>query len=110
MVPKTITKKLEAFLANKRRSRGGGWADVTEADMVQLQDLIQNIIDAKCGLDADGDQTIEFQLINRNTHRGVQFYPVPYENNVVLTELNFDIATSAYRTARQLERLKKDQK
>lgn len=66
------------FLRERRESKGGGWAQVTTADVEQLQNIIGNLLVLKCELDADGDLPIEVTIVNRRTHQRLQFSPVPY--------------------------------
>lgn len=112
---KDLHDKIDAFLSKRRRSsRGGGWAEVEDKDIEDLREIAETLISLKCETDADGDYPIEIEITNRRTHMRSHFQPVPYEKNdhdqyFGRTELNFDIALDAYRTARRLDDYRKRQ-
>lgn len=104
---KTLAKQIDAFLEVRRKSTGG-WAEVTDEDMAQLSGVIEALIEAKFETDPDGDLPVEFGLTNRNTEMRSHFVSVPYEHkgefdkHFSRTELNFDIACSAFAQARRM--------
>jgi len=57
--------KINAFLLDRRESEGG-YALVTNQDHTDLNDIIEDLIDAKCERDPDGDRVFEFSVINRS--------------------------------------------
>lgn len=56
--------KIDDFLLVQRRSEGG-YALVTDQDHADLNDIIKDLIRAKCERDPDGDLPFEFSVINR---------------------------------------------
>lgn len=110
---KDLRDKIDAFLSKRRRSsRGGGWAEVEDKDIEDLREIAKTLISLKCETDADGDYPIEIEITNRRTHMRSHFQPVPYDKvdhdqYFSRTELNFDIALDAYRTARRLDDYRK---
>jgi hypothetical protein len=105
-----LRDKIEGFLSARRRSRGG-WAEVTSKDVEDLGEIVYDLIALKCDSDPDGDLPIEVEIINRRTHMRSHFEPVPYEYDkpdhyFSRTELNFDIAFDAYKTARRLKEMR----
>lgn len=75
-----LAKKIDAFLAEKRKSEGGGWAEIKPDDVDALYDIVLDLITAKCEFDADGDLPIEFTLVNRLVTHSLNFRPVPYNH------------------------------
>lgn len=104
---KTLAKQIDDFLKVRRKSTGG-WAEVTDEDMEQLSGVIGALIEAKFETDPDGDLPVEFGLTNRHTEMRSHFVSVPYEHKgdfdkyYSRTELNFDIACSAFAQARRM--------
>ena len=74
-----INRLVKQFLKDRRQSNGG-WAEVTDDDMRQLSQIIDLLIEAKSELDPDGDQTIEYILVNRRVERMSPFYPIEYND------------------------------
>lgn len=73
-----LVDKIHQFLNVRVESRRGGWAEVSDKDMDDLESIIDGLIDLKCDLDADGDSTIRFQLINRRKTQSLSYRPLPY--------------------------------
>ena len=72
-----LKRMIAKFLAECRES-DGGYAPVTESDMEQLEAIIAILVSTKFEPDPDGDFPVEWKLINRNTHHGMHYRPVPY--------------------------------
>lgn len=72
-----IHDKLDEFLT-ERRTSDGGWAEVRDEDIDQLNELIYAIIDAKFEKDEDSDLPIEFRLTDRTKYHRNHFFNVPY--------------------------------
>lgn len=99
-----VEKALNKFLAERRIS-DGGYAPVTDEDMKQLDDLMYELVQAKCGADPDGDRPIECTLVNRKTHERLHYFPIPYghklknfeamRNRISLLMTNLDMAQEA---------------
>lgn len=112
MTRATLNSKIDAFLKERRRSRGGGWAEVTEEDIQDLDEIIGLLVDLKSDRDADNDQTIQWSLVNRRVQEGCPFTAPPYSHNdiedhLAAVELNFEIAFDRYQLARRLAKLAK---
>ena len=75
---KKITNKIEKFLKERRVSKGGGWAAITENDINSLNNIIHDLIEAKCEPDADGDYPLQVILVNRRKYEPLRFEPLPY--------------------------------
>lgn len=103
----TLESKIDAFLKERRCSRGGGWAEVTSEDIENLDEIIELLVDLKSDRDADNDQTIQWSLVNRRVQEGCPFRAAPYshddiEDHLAAVELNFEIAFDRYQLARRL--------
>ena len=72
-----IHERLDAFLAERRKS-DGGWAEVRDGDMTELSELIYAIIKAKFEEDADCDLPVEYNLTDRTKYHSNHFFNVPY--------------------------------
>jgi len=75
-----MDKGIQKFLRNRRESYGG-WAEITEQDVMDLRDIINLLIDLKCEKDVDGDLPIEYILINRIKEYLPHFRPIQYDDN-----------------------------
>lgn len=75
----STAKRLDQFLAEKRSSKGGGWAQVTPEDLKMLGEVLKHLIAEKCERDADGDFPIEYHLVNRRTTKSLNYRPLPYQ-------------------------------
>ncbi len=71
----TIDHMVLKFLKDKRDS-DGGWAEVTEIDMLLLNGIVEQLIAEKFQEDPDGDLPVEYKLINRTTHQRMHFLPL----------------------------------
>jgi len=69
---------IDRFLEDRRESHRGGWAKVTPEDVTLLREIVHELIELKCELDADGDLPIEVNLVNRRTHERLHYSAVPY--------------------------------
>ena len=98
-----IHRLVDAFLTKKVRIKnGGGWAPVTEEEMLQLVDILDQLVTAKYQKDSDGDLPVEFVLIDRNTCQRMDFRTMPYmpkakeadytAQDIYLEALRFEIA------------------
>jgi hypothetical protein len=67
-----------SWLARPKINSKGGYAKVSDADLEELEELVQTLIETRWGRDPDGDLPIEFTLVNRTTHERLQYFPVPY--------------------------------
>ena len=75
-----MNKDIQSFLRNRRESYGG-WAEITEQDMMDLRSIINLLIDLKCEKDSDGDLPIEYILINRVREYLPYFHPIQYDDD-----------------------------
>lgn len=118
LVPTKLIQSISAFLAERRESEYGGWAAITLEDMEQLDEIVHQLVEAKCEPDADGDRPVQIILVNRTIHEPMHFIPVPYdikaETDDELEELvddhytNLDIAINRIQGARRLRRFLRD--
>lgn len=72
-----LNAMLDKFLSEPRLD-GNGWAPVTDGDVEDLNEIFNLIEEMKCDRDADGDSTLELEVVNRVTHERMSFRPVPY--------------------------------
>lgn len=86
-----LTKKIEKFLAEKRLSDRGNRAIATKEDMELLHEIINDLLDAKFEEDCDGGRTVEFLLVNRNTHQRLHYSPIPYTFDVFDPKVLFNV-------------------
>jgi len=77
-----MDKCIQKFLRNRRESNGG-WAKITEQDVMDLRDIINLLIDLKCEKDPDGDLPIEYILINRRKEYLPHFYCIQYDDDTL---------------------------
>ena len=75
-----IFKKIEAFL-DEPRSSNGGYAKITDQDVVDLKDIINMLIDAKCETDPDGDLPLQVKVVNLTTHQSTHFMALPHHHD-----------------------------
>lgn len=68
MIEQTLQAKIETFLSTRRES-DGGWAKITSDDVRLLDEIVYNLIEAKCEPDSDGDFPIRFYLVNNQIER-----------------------------------------
>jgi len=69
-----IQQKVADFCVDQRVSDDTGWAKVTDTDIDNLSDIIQDLIIIKCERDVDGDLSVEFDLINRRKFRRILYF------------------------------------
>lgn len=69
---------VKEFLA-KHRESNGGYAEITERDMVALHRLLVRLIEAKCDPDPDRDYPVEFTLVDRRRFGRLSYRPVSYD-------------------------------
>lgn len=109
-----LDSKITAFLKDKRKSKSGGWAEVTDSDIADLSDIINDIIGLKFERDCDGDLPVEYCLVDRNKYYNIPYVYVPYERDgdtvngnferyFESTRLNWEIANSAFNQALRLQ-------
>lgn len=92
-----LIKKINKFLETRNESYRGGWAKVSDQDMNDLWNIIDNLLSLKFSEDADGDLPINIHINNRNINEKMHFRPVPYDHNNF--EEAFRIALSNLRIA-----------
>lgn len=80
-----IIKRITSFLSERKLS-SGGWADVSDAEIIELSDIIQAIISAKWQEDADNSCPVEFNLVNRTKYERNHFFNIPYEHKAKTEE------------------------
>ena len=104
---KPLQSKIERFLAVRRKSSGGGWAEVNDGDMLALKNIIEELIKAKFQADADGDYPIQFALVNRREQIwSVSPRAIDYKPSVPdLLGMALDMQLLARRIERALEYL-----
>lgn len=78
--PQKVLKKIEAFL-NERRTSKGGWAPVTDKDMEQLHAVMYALTEAKWGPDEDGDRPLNYILIDRTKFWPMSYRPILYAHD-----------------------------
>lgn len=76
---KQLDAEIDEFLKTRRDSRRGGWAATEPGDLKQLNDIIEKLVRLKAEADADGDLTIEWQLVDRQRYERMRYRPVPYQ-------------------------------
>jgi hypothetical protein len=81
MEHKAIHDLVDTFLAERRKSEGG-WAEITNDDIQQLEKIVLSLVKAKCQADPDGDYPIQFRIVNRRTHEHLSFQAVPYLEDI----------------------------
>ncbi len=74
-----LDNMIDRFLEDRRESHHGGWAKITPEDVTLLREIVHELIELKCELDADGDLPIEVHLVNRRTHERIHHSAPPYK-------------------------------
>jgi hypothetical protein len=75
-----------SFLKDRRKSYGGGWAEITDQDIEQLHHIVYQLIEEKCEFDADGHLPIQVILNDRRKCEPLHYQPVPYEHKAITKE------------------------
>lgn len=75
-----LSKRIDKFLNEKRKSTQGGWADVKPNDLSELEGIVQDLIKSKFQPDSDGSYPVETIFVNRQTHERMHYQPVPYSH------------------------------
>lgn len=73
-----IHRMVDEFLAERVKTDGGSWPEVSDKDFNALYNLFDAIVDAKFERDCDGDSVINFAVVNRKQHMPIHHYPVGY--------------------------------
>jgi hypothetical protein len=73
-----LIERIADFINDKRKSERGGWAEVREKDMTELDEILDGIISSKWEQDADGDLPINCKLIDRTKFEPDHFFVLPY--------------------------------
>lgn len=97
-----ILEKINNFLDQPRKSQGG-YAEITDEDVMALNQIIALLIQAKCESDPDGDYPIDWKLIDRRKCWPMHYSPVPYghkaKNQQDLEEIFYRCALPNLRQA-----------
>lgn len=88
---KRLEKKIDKWLAERRKSEGGGWAAITDADINGLYEIIYSLVEAKCQKDADGDTPIQVKIIDRTRYESMHYRPIPYIHEAKTDDQQQDI-------------------
>lgn len=112
--PTRVLSLIEHFLSEPRESHGG-WAQIVDADIKELESIIKELISAKCEQDPDGDYPYEFVVVDRTKFERMHFRPVPHEHQARTEEeiesimdtyyFNLSIAHGALETFLRVRRL-----
>ena len=102
-----LMEYIYGFLAEHRDS-DGGWAPVTEQDLVQLDAIICLLIEAKWSPDTDGDRPISYRIVDRTREELPQALVLPLIRGAAGTEEAWDryidlAATNVSMAAQRLE-------
>lgn len=74
-----LDELIEEFLEEHREcGNGNGYALITNDDLSVLRDIIYELLERKCDLDADGDLPVQVKLINRRIFEPTHFHDIPY--------------------------------
>jgi len=73
-----VHKMVDAFLTDRREGDHNGWAPVEKGDIGHLHEVIDALVTAKWGPDADGDRPVEWALVDRTRYWPLTCEPVPY--------------------------------
>lgn len=72
--------RVKQFVENQSVSLDGGWPVVTEADMKEMNELVQKLIELRFDEDCDGDLPVRFQIIDRTRYEAMHYYPLKHEH------------------------------
>ena len=76
---KKLMTKIDNFIKDKRKSNGG-YAEVKEQDIKELNNIIEELINSKFEKDPDGDTPIDWKIIDRNKYENSYVLEVPYSH------------------------------
>ncbi len=76
-IPDKVRQAILSLLEERRES-DGGYALVTDEDMVRFHAVMDALIVEKWGSDADGDRPMQYKLIDRTKYWPMHFDPVLY--------------------------------
>lgn len=76
-----LKNKIDDFLSEKRESHGD-YAEITQQDVNQLNEIVHMLVEEKCDPDPDGDYPIDIHLVNRVRFEPVQFFLIPYRHHL----------------------------
>ena len=79
------------FLKKKGKS-DGGWAEVSDDDIDDLHEIMEELLVLKYEEDADGDLPIEFVITNRNTHESNNFLRTQYTHKLNPDEKKLELS------------------
>jgi hypothetical protein len=70
---KELLNKIEEFLKDRKPVIDGGWAEVTDDELIECDEIISLLLNLKWDLDFDGDRPVTPLLIDRT-----KYHPSPY--------------------------------
>jgi len=75
---KRLEEAIKKFLSERRESKFGEYAEVTQKDMENLFYVIELLISQKWDSDADGDYPVEVKVVDRHKFARSSYVLVPY--------------------------------
>jgi hypothetical protein len=78
----TLFKRIDAFLAEKKKSNGG-YAPVTDQEMQQLRDIFDRLVALKYEQDPDGDLPVDAILVDRTRFEKPLYLPIRHTHKAV---------------------------
>jgi hypothetical protein len=76
-LPAKLTKRIEAFLAERSVSEGG-FAPVGDKDLESMVGIMHALVEAKYEQDPDGDLPVSFHLVDRTRYQNTHFALIPH--------------------------------
>jgi hypothetical protein len=111
-----VEVRVAAFLdRDQRPSIRGGFADVPEGDMDELDALILNLVKYRYAPDPDGDRPVKWSLCDWSRFQPHNFQYLPHsdengdkdEEQLDIALLNLDMAMSEVRRIRNILQIKR---
>jgi hypothetical protein len=98
-----LEKTINEFLADRRKSESGGWAQIEPKDVDGLYKIIGLLIEEKCEPDSDGDYPFDYSITNRRIYEPAPYLcPVPYMHQAQTDEERIDIISTLFSNMRSI--------
>ena len=68
---KYLQKRIDDFLAAKKKKKGTGWPEVTPGEISDLHDIIHALIKTKYQRDIDGDLPVKVWITDKTRHSSI---------------------------------------
>lgn len=81
---KYLQKRIDKFLATKKKTEGTGWPEVTPGEVSDLYDIVYALIKAKYQRDVDGDLPLRIYVTDKTRYDSIH---AEYEHKPSIDDL-----------------------